>query len=109
MQDESGGGWSAGKIILAIVGGCFLLTTLCCTGTYLAKKDKINEAFSFMGETYSFGVQFAEGIARFEAGFAVSLPDLNVAVPWIRNRSLSICWPPAWLTAAPSPSSMAGS
>jgi hypothetical protein len=70
MQGESGGGWSAGKIILAIAGGCFLLTTLCCTGTYFAKQDEINEAFSFMGETYSFGVQFAEGVGRFEAGFA---------------------------------------
>ena len=66
MGDTSGGGWSAGKIILAIVGGCFVLTGLCCTGTYFSNQEEFHEAFSFMGEAVELGVQMDAGSKKFE-------------------------------------------
>ena len=50
MANADPSGWTAGKIILAVVGGCFLLTALCCTGTYLTNKDEFDEVFSIAGD-----------------------------------------------------------
>ena len=66
MGDGSGGGWGAGKIALAIAGGCFVLMLLCCTGTYFSNRDKIDEAVAFLGETAEFGQQFVAGTRHFD-------------------------------------------
>lgn len=67
--------WSAGKVVLAIVGGCFLLTAVCCGGTYFANKDEFDEGFAFIGEGIAFGQQFAAGLEKFEAGFPETFGD----------------------------------
>ena len=69
MANADPSGWTAGKIILAVVGGCFLLTALCCTGTYLTNKDEFDEVFSIAGDAMVMGKEFAEGAQRWEDGF----------------------------------------
>jgi hypothetical protein len=67
--------WTAGKIVLAIAGGLFLLTTICCVGGYVANKDEIDEGLSFVGEGIAFGQQFAAGIEKFESEFPERFGD----------------------------------
>ena len=70
-----GSGWSAGKIVLAVVVGGGVLTGICCTAGYFANKDEIHEAMQLAGEGIAFSQQFVAGVQRFEAGFVEQFGD----------------------------------